>query len=73
MRVIKQGELKEKKGECERCGCVFSFNGNDIDYDLIETRDMVGHKRAYFVVCPTCEVKVLVATPDAEKLLENKE
>ncbi len=51
MRIIKEGKKppKEIEIECNRCGCVFAYEREDVQcarqYNETE----------YYVVCPTCK------------------
>ena len=48
MRIIKEGKLppKERKMECNNCGCVFMYEQEDIHSD---------QRDGNYVVCPTCK------------------
>lgn len=48
MRIIKEGKLplKERKMECNNCGCLFMYEQKDIYSD---------QREGNYVVCPTCK------------------
>lgn len=48
MRIIKGGRKppKEIEMECDRCGCVFAYEKEDVQYDQYEDDR--------YVLCPNC-------------------
>ena len=52
MRIIKEGKKPATEWQitCERCGCVFAFNGADISYIQREDSEWVN--------CPSCHVAI---------------
>lgn len=48
MRIIKEGRKPKTEWQvtCEECGCVYVFDGGDINYDHKEGDEWVN--------CPTC-------------------
>ena len=48
--IIKHGTLK--KTRCERCGCVFTFE----DEDILINDDP--RNRYHFITCPQCNKKI---------------
>lgn len=53
MRIIKEGRkpVTEWKVTCEKCGCIFVFDGRDIESD---------QREGDWVVCPTCKTCITV-------------
>lgn len=49
IKIIKPGT--RKKAMCETCGCLFSYESEDIKSNL---------KNAMYVICPQCEEKVYI-------------
>lgn len=73
MKIIKEGKIPESeipkfglfyKGKCEKCGCEFEANENDLYIRLFEEKDYVHKlfkkedrilKTLYILIkCPTC-------------------
>lgn len=51
MRIIKPGREPKKEIEltCERCGCVFAYEREDVEFD-----PFVSNGEYYYVECPCC-------------------
>ena len=59
IKIIKPGT--KKKVTCKECGCLFSYESEDIKSNL--------SRSANYVICPQCEEKVYIKcirTPFAE-------
>ena len=56
MRIIKPGREPKKEVEqtCERCGCVFTYTKQDVNYAVL-----CGKIDAW-VFCPCCETHIMV-------------
>lgn len=67
MRIIKNGEPKELERKCQRCGCIFCFNVNDLDSFVGARLDGMS-KRNYFVECPTCEYQINVSREEVNEI-----
>lgn len=59
IKIIKSGTIQEK--HCERCGCIFSFEEEDIETE-VNVGIMYGDKKPYkkFVTCPQCKNKFIL-------------
>lgn len=57
IKIIKQGEKKEKKIEtykleCKYCGCIFTFNASDV---LWREKRLDGYSG---IKCPSCNCEI---------------
>jgi hypothetical protein len=52
-RIIKQGYVPPKyKNTCSKCGCIFIFDGDEIEKEEIMFRE------TFYVTCPWCANKI---------------
>ena len=60
--MIKIIELGTKTiGECEHCGCKFSYENEDIENDGLLTNNLVFLGKTW-VVCPQCGKEIVLTT-----------
>lgn len=59
MRIIKPGREPKKEIEmtCERCGCEFAYEREDVQYDPFDSNG-----EYYYVNCPHCD-KIIEVEP----------
>ena len=57
IKIIKQGT--RQKLECDNCGCMFSFEDEDVKRDCVRMRR--------FIECPQCRAKIYIADANLEK------
>ena len=57
IKIIRHGTRQTK--ECERCGCLFSYDEVDIcNVPSIETK--LDFKETRFIECPQCKEKIVL-------------
>ena len=57
IKIIKQGTRKKK--ECVECGCVFSYESEDVKYDADRIQ--------YYVLCPQCAAAQTVKVTEVKE------
>ena len=55
IKIIKEGT--RKTCECENCGCVFSYEKEDIEV----VKSDILNSREEFITCPQCNKKVYIS------------
>ena len=58
IKIIKSGTIQEK--HCERCGCIFSFEEEDIETEVNVGSCMATKPYKKFVTCPQCKNKFIL-------------
>lgn len=64
MEIIKRGNLFSKKvyqGKCPNCGCVFSYNSDDIQWEEERISFYEWEKLYKFVNCPECNCQIKIS------------
>jgi transcription elongation factor Elf1 len=60
MKIIKKGDISKTvriyRFNCQKCGCVFKCNGNEVKNEMDSYNDMLISYN-----CPTCGNKVVAA------------
>lgn len=62
IKIIKKGTRDIR--ECESCGCLFSFDEEDI---------LGGKGLKKYIKCPQCKMKIILKTIRATQLIESEE
>lgn len=65
IKIIEHGTIRKQK--CQRCGCLFSYENEDV----ITERDehmLLGFRKKY-INCPQCEQKIILV--DTKLMLES--
>lgn len=67
VKIIKEGEPPSVTKTCEVCGCEFSFDCRDVEYNSICSTEGFMGKR-YYIICPCCNKREIVTEDDSIKL-----
>jgi Fe2+ or Zn2+ uptake regulation protein len=64
IKIIKEGT--KKQATCDRCGCVFSYEAEDIEHleyqnEHLEFTQGIKHGFKQYVTCPQCKDKIVVS------------
>ena len=54
IKIIEHGTIEKKR--CENCGCLFSYEKGDIEYN--NTHCDVGEFGYKYVICPQCKAEI---------------
>lgn len=66
-KIIKKGNIPTVIKTCEVCGCEFSFECGDVEYNSIcSCEGFLGKK--YYTYCPCCKKRIIVTEDDSIKL-----
>lgn len=60
MRIIAQSRRIPKEVLCDTCGTIFECELTDPL--IIKEKDIHGCETFYYVICPTCNAKILLGT-----------
>ena len=58
IKIIKEGTRKTQ--QCENCGCLFSYDSEDIEYEASchLTQPIGGHRE--YIKCPQCHEQIIL-------------
>ena len=59
IKIIEPGT--KKIGECENCGCKFSYENDDIKVSGPHSMDQLQTRKSY-IVCPQCGKEIILQT-----------
>lgn len=61
IKIIREGTRRIMT--CESCGCVFSYDKEDITQirDCIPPDQLLFHHQGNYVICPQCEAECIIA------------
>ena len=59
IKIIERGT--KTIGECENCGCRFSYENEDIEVSVPHSMDQLQTRKSY-IVCPQCGNEIVLST-----------